>query len=185
MPSRECHRIWCRAGRGSVVRRGLGIGPSSCSLSLPRSPLRPFADSLILAFCLSLLLTLSACSLIAPATPDLDPAAVTEAFYRWYIGYPGNAAADGAYQGSPYLAQSYIERIDALRTAETRGGADPFLLAQDVPARFEVGEAVIDGDRASVTLSLYWAGNEIPTVRHVWLEILDGAWRIVGVGEGR
>ena len=154
----------------------------SLSRSLACSPRRPFALSLILAFCL--LLTLAACSLVAPATPELGPAAVTEAFYRWHIGYPGNAVAEGAYQGSPYLAPSYIEKIDAMRAAEARGGADPFLLAQDVPARFEVGEAVIDGNRATVPLSLYWAGNEIPTVRDIRLEIVDGSWRIVGVGEG-
>lgn len=120
------------------------------------------------------------------ATPELGAAQVTAAFYRWYIGYPGNAVADDAYRASPYLAEEMVAAVDALRAAETRGAADPFLLAQDIPERFEVGEAAVAGETATVPLRLYWAGNPTPTVRVVQLELLDGEWRIVGVtvGEG-
>ncbi|MBN1247728.1 MAG: DUF3828 domain-containing protein [Anaerolineae bacterium] len=130
------------------------------------------------------MLLLPACTFVGPATPELGPAEVTEAFYRWYIGYPGNVVADDAYRTSPYLAQEKIDQVDAMRAAETRGGADPFLLAQDIPERFEVGEATIDGETATVPLALYWSGNPTATMREVRLALIDGEWRIVGVGEG-
>jgi hypothetical protein len=130
-----------------------------------------------------LALLLPAC---APATPELGPAEVVAAFYRWYIGYPGNAVADDAYRASPYLADEMVAAVDTLRAAEPRGGADPFLLAQDIPERFEVGEATVNGLMATAPLQLYWSGNPMPTVRVVQLELLEGEWRIVGVtvGEG-
>ena len=164
--------------RGVVVwRRWMTSGGLSCGAADHRRCCAcRLAGALVLLGFL-----LSACT---PATPELGPAAVTAAFYRWYIGYPGNAVADDAYRTSPYLAPEMVAQVDALRATETRGGADPFLLAQDIPERCEVGEALVDGETARVPLQLYWAGNPTPTVRAVRLALLDGEWRIVGVSVG-
>jgi hypothetical protein len=111
--------------------------------------------------------------------PELTPQEVVTKFYRWYIGYPGNPLVDREYRESPYLAESYVEEVDEV----LEGGIyfDPILLAQDIPERFTVEDAQISEDEATVRVSLYWSGNDTPSVRRVDLELIDDAWRIISV----
>ena len=111
--------------------------------------------------------------------PELSPQEVVTTFYRWYIGYPGNPLVDREYRQSPYLAESYVEELDEA----LEGGIhfDPILLAQDIPERFTVEEADISGDEATVMVSLYWRGNDTPSVRRVDLALIEGGWRITDV----
>jgi len=129
-------------------------------------------------FVLASVVALSGCGLISRG-PEMSPQEVVTKFYRWYIGYPGNPLVDREYRESSYLAESFIQEVDAALD----GGvlADPILLAQDIPERFSVDEAETSGDEATVIISLYWGGNPTPTKREIDLEVLDGAWRIADV----
>jgi hypothetical protein len=128
------------------------------------------------------MILVAGCDLIGSQEPPLSPTEVTNQFYRWYIGYPGNPLVDKAYRASPYLAESMIEEVDETLAAFEMGGADPFLLAQDIPERFTVEGEEIDGDRATVQVNFYWwSGDEDPSVRRVTLAKRDGEWKIIDV----
>jgi hypothetical protein len=88
---------------------------------------------------------------------------------------------DEAYRTSPYLSDGFVARVDDAAASDRPGGGDPFLLAQDVPERFEIGDAEIQGDRATVTLRFYWQGNDTPVARTVRLVLVDREWRIEDV----
>jgi len=122
--------------------------------------------------------TLGGCALVS-YEPELSPQEVVAKFYRWYIGYPGNPLVDREYRESPYLANSFVQELDETLDGGLR--ADPILLAQDVPERFSVEEAEISDDEATVTISLYWGGNPMPTQRRVDLDLIDGEWKISDV----
>jgi len=124
---------------------------------------------------LLLALVVGGCSWVT-REPELSPQEVVTKFYRWYIGCPGNPLVDREYRESSYLAESYVKEIDEV----LEGGIyfDPILLAQDIPERFTVEELEISGDEATVMVSLYWSGNDTPSVRRVDLELIDGAWKI-------
>jgi hypothetical protein len=117
----------------------------------------------------------------------LSPAQVVTGFYEWYLDYARggeelrNPLVDRAYRSSEYLAAAYVAEVDAYLTARERGGGDPFLLAQDLPERFTVGETTLSEDRADVALSLYWGGNPTPSPRRVHLARIDAEWEIVGI----
>lgn len=127
---------------------------------------------------LAVLIVLSGCGLISQE-PELSPQEVVTKFYRWYLGYPGNPLVDREYRESPYLAESYIEKVEEA----LEGGfmADPILLAQDIPERFTVDETEMGSDEAMVTVSFYWGGNPTPSRRDVELRLIGGEWKITGV----
>lgn len=123
---------------------------------------------------------LSGCGLFSPE-PSMSPQEVVNEFYHWYIGYPGNPLVDKEYRNSPYLAESFIEHVDGTVASFELGSADPILLAQDIPERFTVGEAVISDGHAEVPVEFYWGGNPTPSERRVELEMIDGEWKITAV----
>ncbi len=153
-------RCWRDDGRGGPLGSVIGI-----------LLLLPFALTLIVA----------GCGWVPTKQPDLGPAEITTRFYRWCVGYPGNPTVDREYRNSPYLAESFISEIDETVASMAAGGADPLLLAQDVPERFIVDEAQITGDVATVRVDFYWSGNDTPAGREVALRLIDGAWKITGV----
>lgn len=111
--------------------------------------------------------------------PKLSPQEVVSAFYRWYIGYPGNPLVDREYRESPYLAESFVGEVDEIAKEGFR--VDPLLLAQDIPERFTADGVEVSEDEASVVLSLYWGGNPTPTERRIDLRLIDGAWMMTDV----
>jgi hypothetical protein len=127
---------------------------------------------------LAVVVAVSGCGLVA-REPEMSPQEVVTKFYRWYVGYPGNPLVDREYRESPYLAESYIEKVDEA----LEGGfmADPILLAQDIPERFTVNETEVAGDEATVIVSFYWGGNPAPSRRGVDLRLIEGEWKITGV----
>ncbi|MBN1976537.1 MAG: DUF3828 domain-containing protein [Anaerolineae bacterium] len=129
---------------------------------------------------IALSLFLSGC-VLPTREPSLSPQEVVTKFYRWYIGYPGNPLVDKEYRASPYLAESFVQEVDGTLASFDRGGGDPFLLAQDIPEQFTVDEVTVSGERAGVTINLYWGGNPTPSPRRVDLELIDGEWKITRV----
>ena len=136
-----------------------------------------------LILCMAIIAFLSGCSLSVRATPtpEMSPVDVTYAFYRWYIGYPANPLVDKAYQSSPYLTGEWIAEIDETLDSFDKAAYDPILLAQDIPERFTVQETSTLEDRATVTLHLFWQGNDVPSERQVELVREEGSWKIAGV----
>jgi hypothetical protein len=119
-----------------------------------------------------------------PAVDAGAPDAVVDSFYRWYLDYPGNVLADGAYRSSKYLTAEFIAQVDEIVASFNRGGYDPFLCAQDIPGDLAVGESSVTGEAASVIVHQTWnPGTEYAFTRDVTvsLEIADGAWKIAGV----
>ena len=90
-------------------------------------------------------------SMKAAATESLEPHAVVDAFYRWYLSYGGNPLADDAYEQSPYLTMDLMGHVAELMASFDRGGYDPFLCAQDRPEHIAV-ETVFMNDQTPLVL---------------------------------
>jgi hypothetical protein len=117
-------------------------------------------------------------------TPDV----IVESFYSRYLAYirndggaMRNPLVDGFYRQCPELSEAFIAAVDETVASFDRGGADPILLAQDVPVEIAVGEAEIAGDEARVKVEMFWGGNPDPSEREVVLNQIDGRWQIVEV----
>jgi hypothetical protein len=114
---------------------------------------------------------------IADITVRMTPEEVVEGFYWWYIGYPGNPMVDGAYRSSEYLADEFVQKVDAIAASFDQGGYDPFLCAQDVPGEFTIEEAVVSGDGASLAVHTSFEGHTFT----VELRQVDRRWKISDV----
>jgi hypothetical protein len=133
----------------------------------------------VIGVLLGISLVTSGCQGAARAAEE--PATVVEAFYKWLIGYPGNAAADRAYRSSEYVTAEFVARIDTTLESMGPGGADPFLCAQDIPQSFSIGDVTVAGKSASVVLREAWnpgTSYEITRDLTVTLRLVDGHWRI-------
>jgi hypothetical protein len=120
----------------------------------------------------------------SPTTPPPGAAETVAEFYGWYVSYPGSVVVDGAYRDNeilrPYLSDEFVESIDALRsTFAGRGDYDPFLCAQDIPARFEYAVEYEDGQTAQVRVSRTFDGSSQPYDMLVDLARRDDRWQIV------
>jgi len=119
---------------------------------------------------------------------DQMPDAIVESFYNRYLAYVDNNGGpmqnplvDGFYRDCPELSDAFVVEVDETLASFDKGGFDPILLAQDMPARIAVGEAEILGDEARVTLEMFWGGNPEPSERVVTLRRIDGDLAIVDI----
>lgn len=107
-----------------------------------------------------------------PPTPDMDPVAVTQAFYDWYLAYIGdrssgdmrNPLLDKAYRDNPLLTVDFIAQVDETIAGFAGGGYDPFLQAQDIPQDVFPTSATISGDTARVTVLRNWGPPNIDAI---------------------
>lgn len=121
----------------------------------------------------------------AAPTADMDPVAVTQAFYDWYLAYIGdrssgdfrNPLVDKAYRGNPLLSEAFVTRVDELLNSSDQGGYDPFLLAQDIPNDVMAQSAMITGSQARVTVLRFWRPPEMDAI-FAHLRQIDGLWMI-------
>ena len=125
-----------------------------------------------------------------PAITPAAPAEVVQAFYNWYLDFMSdrssgdfiNPPVGGLYRDSEYLSADFIAQVDAdLANMGELGGADPILLAQDIPVRVEVQEANVSAGEATVVLLRYWGGNPEPSPMVVHLRQENGRWLISSV----
>jgi hypothetical protein len=121
---------------------------------------------------------------LAP-TADMDPVAVTQAFYDWYLAYVGdqdsdqvyNPLADRAYYDNPLLTPEFVSRIDEIMAGSDRGDYDPFLLAQDVSSIHIPDAPAVVGPQVRVAVHRYIRGS-LPGAILVYLVPRDGVWLI-------
>lgn len=121
---------------------------------------------------------------VSPTTPPPDAKETVAEFYRWYITYPGDVVADGAYRDNEilrsYLADEFVERIDTLRRSfDKYGNYDPFLCSQGIPIRLEYTVEGAGEREARVRVSPYWGGSPQPYEVLVDLDRGDVRWQIV------
>lgn len=120
---------------------------------------------------------------IPAAEPDTDtPAGVVDAFYTWYL----DPERSGEFAENPYLSQRQIEAVRQVMQGK-RLGADPFLLAQEVPAAIRVEEVAVGMATAKVVLQQYF-NLEIEDARS-WDLTVDlvregGSWKIDRIQRG-
>lgn len=121
---------------------------------------------------------------IAAGAEVEEAAAVVEAFYRWYLGYPGNPFAERAYRQSPLLSEAFVAQTDTeieAMIAAGPGGADPILCAQDIPGDMRYGPAEVSSDRVGVIVEQIWnPDTEFEFVRELTVEVqqVEGEWLI-------
>lgn len=109
-----------------------------------------------------------------PVTASASPDEVVNAFYRWYLGYPGNVMVDRAYRDSEYLTAELEVGVDAILDSFSGGGYDPFLCAQDIPDSITVSEPIVSGDTATVSANTSFAGHGFEVV----LRMDQDGWQI-------
>jgi hypothetical protein len=115
-----------------------------------------------------------------PASPEQ----VVESFYAWYLDDAGSALSGGAYRSSEYLTGELVQKVDEIVASFDKGGYDPFLCAQDVPARFTVDEPVMSDGEATVVVHEIWnPGTEYESIHdvEVVLRMAGGAWKIADI----
>jgi hypothetical protein len=117
-----------------------------------------------------------------------EPAAVTKTAYQTAMAHFG-FTPDTVQRERPYLTPDlYAALIKKANQPVAKGDApdiegDVFLNAQDVPDKFEVGKASVDGLKADVPVSLRWGTEKRRYVVH--LVQLKGGWKIADVDYGK
>jgi hypothetical protein len=112
-----------------------------------------------------------------PVTASASPDEVVNAFYRWYLGYPGNVMVDRAYHDSEYLTAELKAEVDGILDSFSGGGYDPFLCAQDIPDSITVSQPIASGDTATVSVNTSFPGHGFEVV----LSMAQDGWQIVAI----
>lgn len=88
------------------------------------------------------------------------PEQVVLRFYTFLQSYQGNYLATDAYKYNGSLTENFKAQISAEVAGFLNGGYDPLICAQDIPASFEVGTAVVYADTAIVKLDQTFDSGE-------------------------
>jgi hypothetical protein len=88
-----------------------------------------------------------------------------------------NPLSEGSYRSSPYLTAGLVQKVEAIVISFDRGGADPFLCAQDVPESYTLQDVVVSDDIARVVVRTSFPGHGFT----VTLQQVDGGWKISDV----
>jgi hypothetical protein len=122
-------------------------------------------------------------------TPAMDPLAVTQSFYDWYIESIArergssefrNLLVERAYLDNPLLTEAFKARVDEAVQGPTsasseRGGYDPFLLAQDIPQDMFAQSVTVMGDEARVTVLRNWGSPDLDAI-FAHLQKVNDVW---------
>lgn len=117
---------------------------------------------------------------IDDVTQVWSPWQVVDNYYKWYVACSltgHNLLVDGGFRQPKMLTGAFMDGVAAALTADEEGSVDPILLAQDVPETITVGEPVIDGDTATVSVDTAFPGHALT----VTLARVDGLWKIDAV----
>jgi hypothetical protein len=117
-----------------------------------------------------------------PNTPEQTAAK----FYTWYANIlraERNPQVLYGFEPEAYLSADYINEVSTALVSERMEGYNSILLADRLPDKMEVGEVIVEGDTAALTLLRYFAGEVNPSEMRVLMEKLDGWWVITGAEE--
>jgi hypothetical protein len=125
----------------------------------------------------------------ARAAADNSPAGVVQALYQAAMANTDGFSPKSVHAVKAWVAPELYARLRKKANEPTPKGdapdidGDVFLDAQDLPTRFEVGSAAIDGDKAKVDVTLTWSSE----TRHytVLLAQIGGAWRVTNIDFGK
>ena len=114
----------------------------------------------------------------AAAPPGDSPEAVTKALYRKAIADPGFGTDTVKAERQWLTPALYASLLKKANQPVAKG--DVFLNAQDLPTKWEVGKASINGIMAKVGVDLSWSDAD---KRHftVLLIQINGAWKVSDV----
>ncbi len=122
-----------------------------------------------------------------PVMPPVEesPAAVLEAFYQAYIGFPANPLVEGAYRDNPvirgYLTAEWVDQVDAtLASFDGMGGYDPFICAQNLPGTITVEQVNRADESAELLVYRGFGGDPGPPLT-VQMVREEGVWRILSI----
>jgi hypothetical protein len=138
---------------------------------------------------LSILALLIALARPASAADETSgPAALTKAAYRTAMAHFGFDQASIKLQQDRLTLDLYGRLLKKVNEPVPKGDApdiegDVFLDSQDVPTQYEVGEAVIDGTKAKVKVTLHW--DKEKRQYSVLLTQINGAWKIYDIVYGK
>ena len=114
-----------------------------------------------------------------------SPEAVTKALYRKAVAAPGFGTDTVKAERQWLTPDLYARLMKKARLPVPKGDVpdidgDVFLNAQDLPTKWEVGKASIDGTTAKVGVDLSWSDAD---KRHftVFLIQINGAWKVSDV----
>jgi len=121
---------------------------------------------------------------VSAADETSSPAAVTKAAYRTAMDHFGFDPASVKVQQDRLTLDLYGRLLKKANEPTPKGDApdiegDVFLDSQDVPTKYEIGEATVDGTKAQVKVTLRWDKE----TRHysVLLTQINGAWKIYDI----
>ena len=130
------------------------------------------------------LLLISASALRAADTP----ADVARALYRSSLAHFG-FSPDSVKLTKPWVTPELYARVWKKVNEPTPKGdvpaidGDLFLNAQDVPTKWDIGDAAITGSKARVNVILHWDKEQ--RLYTVLLKQVDGAWKVYDVDFGK
>jgi hypothetical protein len=116
------------------------------------------------------------------------PAAITKGAYHTAMAHFGFDAASVKLQQDRLTLDLYGRLLKKVNEPVPAGDApdiegDVFLDCQDVPTKYEVGDAVIDGTKARVKVTLHWDNDKRQYV--VLLTQINGVWKIYDINFGK
>lgn len=112
------------------------------------------------------------------AENQVQPDAVVQAFYDWYLTYEGNPIVERAYQDSDLLTPSFVEHVDeVLAGFSEQTNYDPFLCAQDRPEWVMVDSVYAHGEQTSLLMRSSFPGH----VMTIDLQKLGDGWKIASI----
>jgi hypothetical protein len=136
-----------------------------------------------------LALLLISASALRAATPEADsPAAVVRAIYKSSLAHFG-FSPESVKLTKPWVTPELYARMWKKVNEPTPKGdvpsidGDLFLNAQDVPTKWEVGDASITATKAKVIVTLHWDNEKRQYT--VFLKQVDSAWKVYEVDFGK
>jgi len=116
---------------------------------------------------------------------DPDPGQAAESFYQEYLAKFSNRDTNNwqnplvekSYRESPLLTEGFKERVDELLAGMDKGGYDPFLCAQDIPANIKSVSNFHRNGIASVVMESDFPGHRFT----VDLQPAHGSWKISNI----
>lgn len=108
-----------------------------------------------------------------------DPIRTVEEFYYWYLGYPGNVMAEGAYHDHNAISENFVQWLDNFVSQRMR--YDPILCAQSVPDDYHVLPG--NGDRQVIVETIWNAGTDFEQIQTMQIDLVRSydTWQIEAI----